>query len=186
MAELYSGDRAPDFEAPTQSGDRVGLKELLARGPVVLFFYPKAMTPGCTKESCHFRDLASEFAEVGAHRIGISGDNVDLQSRFADKYDLDFPLLSDADGSIARAYGASRRGPFLNRRTTFVIGQDGILLDVIRSELNMNVHADKALELLRARSARQGGAAADTPRVVRRLEDGRRRERKPEDTRKRV
>jgi peroxiredoxin Q/BCP len=172
MAELSPGERAPDFEAPIQSGHHVALKDLLGRGPMVLFFYPKAMTPGCTKESCHFRDLRAEFEAVGASCVGVSGDDLDSQARF------DMPLLSDVDGSIARAYGAARRGPLFNRRVTFVIDQDGIVLDVIRSELNMTLHADRALEVLRAR--------LDRPRVVRRLEDGPARERKPEHSRKRV
>jgi peroxiredoxin Q/BCP len=166
MAQLCAGDRAPDFEAPTQTGKRIALHDLLSSGPVVLFFYPKAMTPGCTKEGCHFRDLAGEFSAAGASRIGISADEIDLQARFAEKYDFDFPLLSDPDGSIARVYGAARMGPLFNRRTTFVIGQDGVILDAIHSELNMNVHADRALEVLRAQQPPK-----DDLRVVKRLEE---------------
>jgi len=149
MADVAIGELVPDFEAPSQTGETIKLSDYLARGPVVLFFYPKAMTPGCTKENCHFRDLQAEFDAVGATRLGISADKPDLQAKFATKYDLDFPLLSDTDGSIARAFGASRRGLLLNRRATFVIGTDGKLLDIIKSELNMQIHADKALEILK-------------------------------------
>jgi peroxiredoxin Q/BCP len=157
MADVAIGELVPDFEALTQAGETVKLSDYLANGPVVLFFYPKAMTPGCTKENCHFRDLQAEFDAVGATRLGISADRPDQQARFASKYDLDFPLLSDADGSIARAFGASRKGPLFNRRITFVIGADGKLLDIIKSELNMQVHGDRALEVLKTatRSARR-------------------------------
>jgi peroxiredoxin Q/BCP len=150
MADVAIGEKVPDFEAPTQTGETVRLSDYLKRGPVVLFFYPKAMTPGCTKESCHFRDLQAEFDEVGATRLGISADKPELQAKFASKYGFDFPLLSDTDGSIAHAFGASRKGPLFNRRITFVIGADGTLLDIIKSELNMQVHGDQALEILRA------------------------------------
>jgi peroxiredoxin Q/BCP len=147
------GDQAPDFELPDETGTTRRLSEFLEKGPVVLYFYPMALTPGCTTESCHFRDLAGEFAAVGAQRVGISADKVDKQKRFADKYSFDFPLLSDADKSVAKAYGVRRGpGPIPNKRTTFVIGTDGLVKSVTRSETNMLVHADKALETLRSLS----------------------------------
>ena len=121
-AMLSTGDQAPDFTLSDQSGQQVSLSGLLASGPVVLFFYPKAMTSGCTKESCHFRDLAGEFTEVGAQRVGISADKVDKQAAFDAKHDLGYPLLSDADRSVASAFGVKRPGPIFNKRATFVIG----------------------------------------------------------------
>lgn len=127
---------------------------LLADGPIVLFFYPAAMTPGCTKEACHFRDLAGEFAEVGATRVGISTDAVTKQARFADSQRFDYPLLSDADGAVADSFGVKRGllGKFLPvKRTTFVIDTDRTVLEVISSEVNMDAHADKALAMLRSR-----------------------------------
>jgi peroxiredoxin Q/BCP len=145
---LAVSDRAPDFELPDQTGTTRSLSALLQDGPVVLFWYPKAMTTGCTKESCHFRDLAGEFAEVGAQRIGISADPPEKQARFDEKHDLGYPLLSDPDKEVAEAYGVKRWGPLMNKRVTFVIGQDQTLLDVISSELDMDTHADKALETL--------------------------------------
>lgn len=149
LPAVKKGDPAPDFTLPNQDGEPVHLKSVLADGPVVLFFYPKAMTPGCTAESCHFRDLAAEFAEAGAQRLGISADGVDKQSEFASRYDLDYPLLSDRDRKVSSQYGVKRPGPLWNRRTTFVIGQDGTVLDVISSETNMDVHADRALATIR-------------------------------------
>jgi peroxiredoxin Q/BCP len=147
---VQPGELAPDFELPDQAGAVRRLSDFLASGPVVLYFYPAAMTPGCTAEGCHFRDLAAEFTKLGASRVGISPDPVDKQRRFAEKYAFDFPLLSDADGSVARTYGVRRAiGPLPTRRVTFVIGADGRILEVIRSEIRMSVHADRALEALR-------------------------------------
>ncbi|SHN26272.1 peroxiredoxin [Cryptosporangium aurantiacum] len=152
---MDTGDLAPDFELPDQDGVPRRLTTLLAEGgPVVLFFYPAAMSPGCTAESCHFRDLAKEFAAVGAQRIGISNDRVEVQQEFAGRHSLDYPLLSDLGGVVAAEYGVKRRlGPLAVKRHTFVIDVDRRLLAVIRSELRMSVHADKALEVLRARPA---------------------------------
>jgi peroxiredoxin Q/BCP len=147
---LSPGDQAPDFELPDQTGSMRSLKDLLADGPVVLFWYPAAMTTGCTKEACHFRDVAAEFEAAGAQRIGISADGVDKQKQFDDKHDLGYPLLSDEDKSVAKAYGVKRSLLPMNKRVTFVIGQDQTLIDVISSEVNMDVHADKALAALRA------------------------------------
>jgi peroxiredoxin Q/BCP len=151
---MNPGDKAPDFELPDETGTPQRLTDLLANGPVVLFFYPMAMTRGCTAESCHFRDLASEFAEFKAQRIGISADSVDKQKRFSAKHEFDFPLLSDPSKSVAKAYGVRRGpGPIPNKRTTFVIGTDGVVKGVVRSEVNMNTHADTALATLRGTSA---------------------------------
>ncbi|MEU6738378.1 peroxiredoxin [Streptosporangium sandarakinum] len=149
------GDVVEDFELPDETGTARRLSDLLAEGPVVLFFYPAAMTSGCTTESCHFRDLAGDFAALGAHPVGISRDGVARQKRFADTYELGFPLLSDPGGVVARALGARRAfaaGPFLTRRMTFVIDTDRRVLEVVHSETNMRAHADRALAALRARA----------------------------------
>ena len=149
---MKPGDTAPTFELPSDDGTTIRLSDELAQGPVVLFFYPKAMTPGCTKESCHFRDLKTEFEKVGAQRVGISADHVDKQKQFSEKYTFDFPLLSDPDKAVAKEFGV-KRGIGPNKRTTFVIDTDGTVLDVIKSELNMDKHADRALEILRQRTS---------------------------------
>jgi peroxiredoxin Q/BCP len=153
---MKRGDRVADFELPDQTGAVRSLTALLADGPVVLFFYPAAMTPGCTKEACHFRDLGAEFAALGASRVGISTDAVDKQARFADTQRFDYPLLSDADGAVASQFGVKRGllGKLMPvKRTTFVIDTDRTVLEVISSEINMDTHADKALEVLRSRQA---------------------------------
>jgi len=145
------GDLAPDFSLADQSGEVRTLSELLRHGPVVLFFYPAAMTTGCTKESCYFRDLAGEFAAVGAQRIGISMDDIEKQALFDSTNQLGYPLLADLGGSVARTYGVKRALGLLKvRRTTFVIRTDRTIADIIHSEMNMNVHADRALAALRA------------------------------------
>ena len=149
---MQPGDTVPDFSATDQHGTEVQLSTLLADGPVVLFFYPKAQTSGCTRESCHFRDLAGEFAEIGAQRVGISADPVAKQAAFDTRNSLGFPLLSDPDRSVAGLFGVKRLGPLFNKRSTFVIDTDRRVLDVITSEVNMDVHADRALAVLRSRS----------------------------------
>jgi thioredoxin-dependent peroxiredoxin len=148
---MNPGDKIPDFTASDQNGVPVTFSEVLAEGPVVVFFYPKAMTTGCTKESCHFRDLEGEFAAVGARRIGVSADSVERQQKFDQKHALGFTLLSDSDRTIARIFGVKRPGPLMNKRATFVVDRDGTLIEEINSEMNMDVHADRALELLRAK-----------------------------------
>lgn len=153
---MRTGDTVADFELPDQTGAPRKLSTLLADGPVVLFFYPAAGTPGCTREACHFRDVASEFVALGASRVGISTDPVNKQAKFAADHGFDYPLLADTDGAVARAFGVKRGllGKLMPvKRTTFVIDTDRTVLDVIGSEFNFNSHADKALQTLRARSS---------------------------------
>ncbi|MCU1461313.1 MAG: bcpB [Acidimicrobiales bacterium] len=155
---MKTGDHVGDFELPDQTGTPRKLSDFLAKGPVVLFFYPAAMTYGCTKESCHFRDLKGEFEAVGAQRVGISADTVDKQKQFADKHGFDYPLLADTERAVAEQFGVKRKISITPvKRSTFVIDTDGTVLAVISSEVSMNTHADKALELLRQRSARAAG-----------------------------
>jgi peroxiredoxin Q/BCP len=147
---MQKGDTVPDFELPDETGTPRRLSDLLAAGPVVLFFYPAAMTYGCTKESCRFRDLKAEFDQVGAQRLGVSADVVEKQKRFSDKHGFDFPLLSDPELRVAEMFGVKRAGISITpvKRATFVIDTDSKILGVIHSELNMNQHADRALEIL--------------------------------------
>ncbi|MEU9574698.1 peroxiredoxin [Streptomyces massasporeus] len=151
---VETGDKVEDFALPDETGTLRSLTELLAEGPVVLFFYPAALTPGCTAQACHFRDLAAEFAAVGARPVGISGDDVERQQEFAGRHGLGMPLLSDADGAVRERFGVKRGFSLApTKRTTFVIAQDRTVLDVVRSELRMNAHADRALTALRAHRA---------------------------------
>ena len=146
---MEPGDLAPDFTLLDQHGVERSLVALAANGPVVLFFYPAALTKGCTAESCHFRDLAAEFAALGAQRVGISMDDVAKQAAFDAANHLDYPLLADVGGRVARAYGVKRGLDVLRvRRTTFVIDADLRVLEVFASELHMAAHADRALAVL--------------------------------------
>jgi peroxiredoxin Q/BCP len=149
-ARIDVGDKIEDFELPDETGTPRSLTSLLADGPIVLFFYPAALTAGCTAEACHFRDLAAEFEAVGARPVGISGDSVERQQEFSGKHTLGMPLLSDADGTIRERFGVNRGFSLApTKRVTFVIAQDRTVLEVVRSELWMNTHADRALAALR-------------------------------------
>ncbi|MFF4984035.1 peroxiredoxin [Streptomyces sp. NPDC001046] len=153
-ARVDVGDLVEDFSLPDETGTVRSLSGLLAEGPVVLFFYPAALTPGCTAQACHFRDLAAEFAAVGARPVGISADSVERQREFTGRHGLGMPLLSDTDGTVREHFGVKRGFSLApTRRTTFVIAQDRTVLDVVRSELRMNAHADRALAALRAHRA---------------------------------
>jgi peroxiredoxin Q/BCP len=130
MAELKAGDAAPDFEAVSDSGEAVKLGDLRGKR-VVLYFYPKDNTPGCTKEACSFRDANDELADAGAVVLGVSGDSATSHEKFAGEFKLPFSLLVDKDHTIARAYGAWGLKKNYGReyegiiRSTFLIGPDG-------------------------------------------------------------
>ncbi len=148
------GDIVTDFELLDDTGAPRTLSSLLEHGPVVLFFYPAAMSAGCTIEACHFRDVASEFRALGAQVVGVSHDSIDRQAQFAAKHTLGYPLLSDPDGSVRQQFGVKRGIPIVGqtKRATFVIDTDRRVLEIVRSELQMNAHADRALAALRARA----------------------------------
>jgi peroxiredoxin Q/BCP len=151
---LNVGDKVEDFELPDETGTPRTLSDLLADGPIVLFFYPAALSAGCTAEACHFRDLAAEFSAVGVRPVGISGDSVERQQEFAGRHTLGMPLLSDVDGTIRELFGVKRGFTMApTKRATFVIAQDRTVLEIVRSELRMNTHADRALAALRGHKA---------------------------------
>ncbi|MHA6625940.1 peroxiredoxin [Pseudonocardia sichuanensis] len=153
---MKTGDHVEDFELPDETGTPRRLSSLLADGPVVLFFYPIASSGGCTQEACHFRDLAAEFAAVGARPVGISSDAVAEQHAFATAHTLGYPLLSDDGNRVARHLGAYRwflPGGLHTRRMTFVIDTDRRIRHVVASERSMTAHADAALEALRTGQA---------------------------------
>lgn len=154
---MKQGETAPDFELADDQGTVRKLSEYLASGPVVLFFYPIASSPGCTAQACHFRDLGAKFGAVGAQRLGISPDSVAKQQQFSASHSFDYPLLADEGGTVAEQFGV-KRGKLIGKlapvkRATFVIGPDRTVLAVINSETKMNSHADRALEVLKAQVA---------------------------------
>jgi len=127
--EIKVGADAPDFTCKDQDGKDVALKDFKGKKAVILWFYPKALTKGCTKEGCLFRDDSAKFEEAGAQILGVSMDTVELQKKFADKEGFKYPLLADADGAIVKAYGIKNNGKTCNR-STVVIGKDGKIIYV--------------------------------------------------------
>lgn len=145
------GEQAPQFEAPLGSGETFRMADYRSRRHVVLYFFPKDFTPGCTREACSFRDRRAEIAALDAEVVGVSYDSAEKHAQFAEKYSLPYPLVSDADGSIARQFGVARLGGWLpSRRVTFVIDKAGVVRHVIRAELNIDLHIDEALDVLRS------------------------------------
>jgi peroxiredoxin Q/BCP len=136
---VSTGAVAPSFRLPASDGTTVDLKEAAGRGPVVLFFYPKADTPGCTKEACGFRDAIADYKKLDVTVYGISPDPIAKVKKFAEKYGLNFPLLADEDHSVAEKYGVWGEKKFMGRkymgvmRTTFVIGKGGKVLQVFEN-----------------------------------------------------
>jgi thioredoxin-dependent peroxiredoxin len=149
---IEPGQAAPDFTLPDQDGNPVALSQLRGR-TVVLYFYPKADTPGCTAQACGVRDHASDYEAAGAVVLGVSRDSVPRLRAFADKYGLAFPLVSDEDHAVAEAYGVwveksmYGRKFFGNERTTFVIDGDGVVREVLRKPAE---HDDLVLGALAA------------------------------------
>jgi peroxiredoxin Q/BCP len=146
---LAVGDRAPDFALTASTGERVALAPLLARGPVVIFFYPKDDTPGCTVEACAFRDNYAAFVEAGAVVVGISSDSVDSHDRFASKHDLPMTLLSDPGGKVRAAFGVRASLGLFPGRATFVLDTKGVVRHVFVSQFRMEAHAREALAVVR-------------------------------------
>jgi peroxiredoxin Q/BCP len=143
------GERAPEFAGVAGDGTRVALADFRGK-PVVLYFYPKDDTRVCTKEACLFRDHEAEIGAAGGVVLGVSGDTPESHQRFSAGHGLGFPLVSDRDATIAKAYGVARLGGWLPpRRVTFVIDRDGIVRRVITGELSASTHVDGALETLR-------------------------------------
>ena len=129
---MRPGDVAPDFELPDQDGRRIRLAGVLGAGPVVVYFYPRAGTPGCTREACGFRDAQDAFAASGARVVGVSGDSVDALARFARDRKLGFTLLSDADGAVRARWGVPRDFGVLPGRVTYVLDAVGVVRRVRR------------------------------------------------------
>ena len=150
---LRVGELAPDFSLTADDGTTVSLADFRDRQAVVLYFYPKDDTPGCTKEACAFRDLAAEFAERGAVILGISPDSVASHVKFREKFGLPFPLLADADHAVAERYGVWKERSMYGRRfmgverTTVVIGKDGRVKRVF-PKVRVDGHADAVLATL--------------------------------------
>ncbi|HSE84527.1 MAG TPA: peroxiredoxin [Thermodesulfobacteriota bacterium] len=148
MSEMPNvGDKAPDIEAETYGGKKLRLSDFRGKKTVALYFYPKDDTPGCTKEACSMRDGIEELQELGIQVLGVSTDSVKSHESFRDKYGLNFPLLSDKDKSIIKAYGVeSERGSA--KRVTFLIDKSGIIRHIWQ-KVDTASHADEVKEKVR-------------------------------------
>ncbi|GLV54743.1 peroxiredoxin [Dictyobacter sp. S3.2.2.5] len=149
-AKVQVGDEAPDFTLPTQDGKQVSLKDYRGQKAVVLYFYPKDETPGCTVEACAFRDSYEVFKEVGAEVLGVSSDSVEAHQKFSTRHRLPFILLSDKGGAIRKRYGAVSAFGLIPGRVTYIIDKEGIVRHVFSSQLAAERHIDEALKTLRA------------------------------------
>jgi peroxiredoxin Q/BCP len=149
---VAEGERAPDFTLPDQHGNPVSLADLRGQ-TVVLYFYPRADTPGCTTQACGVRDRSGEYADAGARVVGVSPDPVEDVRKFAEKYGLDFTLLADADHAVADAYGTWGEKSMYGKRywgvqrATFVIDAEGIVAKVF-PKVSPKTHDDVVLEAL--------------------------------------
>lgn len=149
--QVAVGDVAPDFSLQDQEGRTVSLSELLA-GPrpcLVVYFYPKDDTPGCTAEACSFRDAYAVFTDAGAEVVGISSDDVDAHKAFAAKFRLPFRLLADRGGQVRGDYGVKKTLGLIDGRVTFIIDRGGVVRHVFSSQVRPKKHVDEALQIVR-------------------------------------
>jgi thioredoxin-dependent peroxiredoxin len=150
------GSVAPNFTLPSQAGEMVSLEDFFGRKPVVIFFYPKDDSPGCTREVCAFRDNFEEFGKLDAEVIGISSDSVESHMSFAVKHELSFTLLSDEAGNIRRLYGVPKTFGLFPGRVTYVIDKEGVVRHVFASQLSVERHVQEALAALRSDVSKAG------------------------------
>ena len=146
--KVKAGDPAPDFEGPTSDGSRLGLKDFVGKKNVVLYFYPKDDTPGCTKEACSFRDNLQPIRDMGAEIIGVSLDSIQSHSKFASKYGLSFPLISDKEMRIANAYGVLKDTGTSTSRVTFIIDKSGKIAKVF-PKVDVTKHTEEVVSALK-------------------------------------
>jgi thioredoxin-dependent peroxiredoxin len=143
------GERAPDFELSDGGGKHVRLSQFNGQKNVVLFFYPKDDSPGCTVEACTFRDRYQDFADAGAELIGISSDSVESHAHFAGKHRLPMTLLSDVNGEVRKRYGIKATFGLLPGRATFIVDKSGVVRHVFESQLRVKKHVQESLDILR-------------------------------------
>ncbi len=142
------GDTAPDFALPTQTGSAISLHDFLGKKSIVLYFYPKDNTPGCTTEACSFRDTYKVFKDAGAEVIGVSSDSPESHEQFAKQHHLPFVLLSDTNGAIRKRYGVPTTLGLLPGRVTYIIDRQGIVRHIFSSQFTPEKHITEALKTL--------------------------------------
>lgn len=147
--DIKVGDKAPDFTLPSQMGDNVTLSEYIGKKNIVLYFYPKDESPGCTKEACTFRDNYEELANLGAEVLGISGQSVESHIAFASHYGLPFLLLSDVGNKVRELYGVPSTMGIIPGRVTYIIDKKGVVRHVFVSQTQAQRHVEEAKKTLR-------------------------------------
>ncbi len=151
MSELRVGDKVPSFTLPDQDGKPFRSEDALAKGPLVLFFYPKDGSPGCTVEACSFRDASGEFLEAGATVVGVSSDSSESHRRFADKHSLPYSLLADEGGALRKQFGVPKSMlGLVEGRVTYVIDPGGVLRHKFDAMVRVNKHVEEALTTVRS------------------------------------
>jgi peroxiredoxin Q/BCP len=149
MPEVKVGDKAPDFMLPSNTGENVTLSSFFGKKNVVLFFYPKDESRGCTKEACAFRDSYEVFKDLGAEVLGVSSQSVESHELFANKYMLPFMLLSDKDSRVRELYGVHSTLGLLPGRVTYIIDRQGVVRHVFSSQSQPEKHIEEALNVLK-------------------------------------
>ena len=152
------GDKAPDFTLPSQMGDNVTLSEYLGKKNVVLYFYPKDETPGCTREACTFRDSYEELTNLGAEVLGVSAQSVESHKSFATHHGLPFLLLSDTDNKVRHLYGVPSSLGLLPGRVTYIIDKKGVVRHIFSSQTQAERHVEEARKTLRELEKENHGA----------------------------
>ncbi|MCU0799635.1 MAG: peroxiredoxin [Candidatus Thermoplasmatota archaeon] len=154
MGRLKVGDEIPQFELKSSSGQTVRSRDLLGKGPVVIYFYPHDDTPGCTAQACIFRDLYQDLKEAGAEVVGISSSTVESHKKFAQTHNLPFILLSDEGGKVREQFGVPRSLGLLPGRVTYVVGPTGKVLYIFNSQTKVEEHVERALEFIKGKKDR--------------------------------
>lgn len=152
------GDKAPDFTLPSQMGDNVALSEYLGKKNIILYFYPKDETTGCTKEACSFRDSYEELTNLGAEVLGVSRQSVESHVAFATHYGLPFILLSDVDNKVRELYGVPSTMGIIPGRVTYIIDKKGVVRHIFNSQTQAQRHVEEAKNTLRQLEKEEGGA----------------------------
>lgn len=150
MAAIKVGDRVPNFSLPSQTGTTVNISDLIGKKSLVIYFYPKDDTPGCTAESCAFRDSYEVFTDAGAEVIGISADTPQSHQQFAQKYNLPFTLLSDTDNRVRKLFGVPSTLFVLPGRVTYIIDKEGIVRHIFDSMLDFKAHVTESLNTIKS------------------------------------
>ncbi len=148
MAKVKIGDTAPDFTLPSQTGEKITLSQFFGKKHIVLYFYPKDETRGCTTQACSFRDNYEVFKDLGAEVIGVSSDDIKSHQAFVKKHHLPFILLSDKDNKVRKLYGVPSTVGLIPGRVTYIINKEGVIQHIFSSQFRPRKHINEAIDIL--------------------------------------